>query len=313
MSSAIIDLKKFAQACDARLLEQLNLWAEHLALIKKYSNHTISAYLIDISFLIEFIYDKKNEKIGLKDLEKLSKQDFRDFLSACVEAKKSARTNARIISSIKNFFGFLADNKILQNSHAQNLRSPKLKKLLPKALNEADSFKMLDAIAQDSEWQGLRDEALLMLIYGCGLRISEALNLKPADVAADEIRVTGKGKKQRNLPLLKIVRLSLQKYLQACPYELEAEFLFFGARGKKLSAAIFQKRLRDLRRKLGVAETATPHSFRHSFATHLLGRGADLREIQELLGHASLSTTQIYTKVDTARLKEAYKDAHPLA
>ena len=179
--------------------------------------------------------------------------------------------------------------------------------------DESQLDALFDAIMahHDEPWLNSRNHALCLLLYGCGLRISEALSLRPTDVMGEHVRVLGKGKKHRDVPLLPMVQHALQEYIAQCPFITETGPLFFGARGKPLQPAVFQRFLQSMRRELNLPETLSPHALRHAFATHLLSNGADLRDIQELLGHASLSTTQRYTKVDVARLMSAYNNAHP--
>jgi integrase/recombinase XerC len=194
---------------------------------------------------------------------------------------------------------------------------PKTSRRLPRPVTEIQAQEMLSLAADslDDSWIGLRDEALFTVLYGAGLRIGEALALTRDDIMRQSrITVTGKGNKQRNVPLLPVVRLSVEKYLAACPYALKGDKpVFVGARGEKLNPAVAERSLRSLRRQLGLPDSVTPHALRHSFATHLLASGADLRSLQELLGHSSLSTTQLYTKVDAQQLSNVYRAAHPRA
>jgi integrase/recombinase XerC len=219
---------------------------------------------------------------------------------------------------VRGFFRHLEKGGVLENPAVHHVRTPKLPKSLPKALSEDQSLASLAGVGANhkEEWVTLRDVALLTLIYGCGLRIGEALALTPAQLpeGALALTLTGKGNKQRMVPILPQVHEAIAAYKKACPFALAPkEPLFKGARGKKLQPAIFQKEIRQLRSALGLPDSATPHAFRHSFATHLLAGGGDLRTIQELLGHADLSTTQRYTKVDHERLLSAYQKAHPRA
>jgi integrase/recombinase XerC len=218
---------------------------------------------------------------------------------------------------VRNFFRWLDRTGQLHNGAIEFLRLPKLAKRLPRPVSErdADAIVTLAKDAPGEDWIGKRDEALFTLLYGAGLRIGEALGLTHADLAQKErITVTGKGSKQRSVPLLPIVRESLERYLAECPYAAKPSSpIFVGVRGEKLNPAIAQRHLRELRRQLNLPDSVTPHALRHSFATHLLADGADLRSLQELLGHSSLSTTQLYTKIEDEKLMATYRAAHPRA
>ena len=225
------------------------------------------------------------------------------------------------MSTLRNFFKFIERQGLVENAAIGGIRTPKVPRSVPKALDEVDALETVSVIEDLSEepWIGKRDAAVLFLLYGCGLRIDEALGLdrdqvaEPGD-AMDTIVVTGKGDKQRLVPVLPVVTKALGDYIDACPHDLALDGpLFVGKRGKRLSARMIQRQMGRVRALLGLPETATPHALRHSFATHLLAGGGDLRTIQELLGHASLSTTQRYTEVDAGRLKSVYDGAHPRA
>lgn len=290
-------------------------WEGWLTDVKRASRHTIVSYQNDLSQFFGFLSEHLGGKVTVKNLEALEPRDFRAWLASRL-GEFEATSTARALSTVKSFFRWLEKQGRLKNESVFHIRSPKLKKSLPKALAEEQSKAALKAIGSQhkDEWLNKRDLALLTLIYGCGLRISEALSLRPADVTGDSIVITGKGNKQRAVPVLPVVKAAIADYLSACPYNPSPTTpLFLGKRGKKLDPAIFQRELRLLRRAIGLPESATPHAFRHSFATHLLSAGGDLRSIQELLGHASLSTTQRYTHVDKDRLMKAYKNAHPRA
>jgi integrase/recombinase XerC len=249
-------------------------------------------------------------------LQQLETRDIRAWLASRSQCFEAAST-ARALSTVKSFFRYLEKQEQVKNAAIFNIRGPRLKKALPRALAEGQAAEALQSIGQqhEEEWVNKRDVALLVLIYGCGLRISEALSLRCQDVPqGDVLTITGKGNKQRQVPVLPAVKEAIQQYIASCPYPFTPlSPLFLGKRGKALDPAIFQLQLRKLRAALNLPESTTPHAFRHSFATHLLSAGGDLRSIQELLGHASLSTTQRYTHVDKARLLKAYKGAHPRA
>lgn len=300
----------------------IDQWESWLADIKHASRHTVISYQNDLSNFLVFLAGHSGGKIGFPQLVELESKDIRAWLASrsipvSGEKKYEASSNARALSTIKNFFRYLEKQGKIKNSAIYHIRSPKIKKSLPHALNEQQAADALTGIAlQNSEnWVNARNTALLLLIYGCGLRIGEALSLKYGDIpTGGSLIVTGKGNKQRKLPVLPVVHAAIDEYVAACPYSFSQDSpLFLGLRGKALDAGIFQRQLRALRAGLNLPENTTPHAFRHSFATHLLSAGADLRSIQELLGHVSLSTTQRYTHVDKNRLLAAYKNAHPRA
>ncbi|MEK6747085.1 MAG: tyrosine recombinase XerC [Pseudomonadota bacterium] len=300
------------------IMEQWEIW---LAGVKIFSNHTVISYKNDLSNFLIFMAGHLGDKVGLPELAAIEHKDIRAWLAsramADEEKKYEASSNARALSTIKNFFRYLEKQGKSKNAAILHIRAPKIKKSLPRALSEEQAKDAVAGIISDNSesWVNARDTALLMLIYGCGLRIGEALSLNYSDIPRGEsLVVTGKGNKQRKLPVLPIVRAAIEEYVAQCPYDFNADSpLFWGLRGKALDAGIFQRQLRNLRAKLNLPDTTTPHAFRHSFATHLLSAGGDLRSIQELLGHASLSTTQRYTHVDKNRLMAAYKNAHPRA
>jgi integrase/recombinase XerC len=242
--------------------------------------------------------------------------DFRAFL-ASEQARGRAKTSvARSLSVVRNFLRFLSRRGLAENAAIGSVRTPKLPKSIPKALSVPDASDMLDAAELEGRepWYGARDAALLALLYGAGLRLGEALSLtrREAPVKEGPLTVTGKGRKSRVVPILPRVAEAVAAYLDACPWKLSADSpLFLGARGGPLHPRLVQGVVARLRRGMGLPETATPHALRHSFATHLLAEGVDLRAIQELLGHASLATTQRYTKVDLTRLLEIHRAAHP--
>lgn len=300
------------------LFAVIGQWESCLTDLKNYSHYTLISYKNDLSNFLIFISEHLGGKIGFAELRGLESKDIRSWLARRVMEKKyEASSNARALSTIKSFFHYLEKQGKCKNADVYHIRAPKIKKSLPRALDEQQAADALDGIVlQNSEsWVNARDVALLLLIYGCGLRIGEALSLKYNDAPKGEsLVVTGKGNKQRKLPVLPIVRTAIDEYIGQCPHKfLPDSPLFWGLRGKALDAGIFQRQLRHLRAKLNLPETTTPHAFRHSFATHLLSAGGDLRSIQELLGHVSLSTTQRYTHIDKTRLLAAYKNAHPRA
>ena len=300
------------------LAEIVAQWESWMADLKKSSLHTVVSYKNDLTNFFVFLSGHLGAKVGLGELSKLDNKDIRAWLSArAMEKKYEASSNARALSTVKNFFRYLEKQGRCKNPAVLHIRAPKIKKSLPRALDEKQAAEAVIHISElhNESWVNARDTALLLLIYGCGLRIGEAMSLKYSDIGKDDgIIVTGKGNKQRKLPLLPVVRAAIMEYIEACPHAFEKDSpLFWGLRGDALDAGVFQRQLRNLRAKLNLPDSTTPHAFRHSFATHLLSSGADLRSIQELLGHVSLSTTQRYTHVDKNRLMAAYKNAHPRA
>lgn len=304
------------------LSDALVKWTGWLTGIRRVSDHTLTAYQQDISHFIHFLTRHQGEEIAsLHSLAALEPADIRAWLAARIGQGMSAASNARALSALKNLARFLHKEYGVECASIMGFRGPKQKKPLPKALTEADSLAALEHIGDlhPEPWVAKRDWALLTLIYGCGLRISEALSLTCKDINQSNggLRIRGKGRKERIVPVLPAVISAVQDYLALCPYLRGAEKsdtpLFLGLRGAPLAPAVFQRQIQQLRRYLGLPESVTPHAFRHSFATHLLAGGGDLRAIQELLGHESLITTQRYTHVDAARLMEAYRNAHPKA
>lgn len=300
------------------LQHALTLWHDWLSHVRRVSTHTITAYHNDVVAFISFFSAHRGEMIGLHHLGNASIQEFRAWLAMRSTQRYSKPSTARALSSLRHFYRYLEREHALHHEAIFNIKLPKLDKALPKALTDHQSLQSVDLIGtlQRDDWVGLRDTALLLLIYGCGLRISEALGVRGCDMDRNQqsLRVMGKGRKQRELPLLPMVITAIDDYLHACPHAISANApLFVGVRGAPLRPELFQKQIRQMRGLAGLPNSATPHAFRHSFATHLLAQGADLRDIQELLGHESLSTTQRYTHIDHARLMEAYASAHPLS
>jgi integrase/recombinase XerC len=260
--------------------------------------------------------DHLGEAPTIASLEDLATADFRAFLAKRRAGGAESRTLARQLSAIRSFFRYGERNGLFRNSALSALRSPKLPHSLPKPLSieQAARVARADVLAMDEtpKWILARDTAVLTLLYACGLRISEALGLTLRGSRADPLIITGKGNKTRVVPMLKQARAAIEAYVGLCPIPLkENEPLFRGIKGGPLDARLIQLLIERMRGALSLPDTATPHALRHSFATHLLGNGADLRIIQELLGHASLASTQIYTEVDRAHLLEQYRKAHP--
>jgi integrase/recombinase XerC len=291
-------------------------WLQHE---RRASAHTLDAYRRDLTRFLSFLAGHLGELPSLADLAALRTADFRAWLAARAADGLSRSSSARGLSVVRGFFRWLARAGLVDNPALAALRTPKVPRAVPRALTPDDAEEVLDLPEElaRAPWVGKRDAAVLMLLYGCGLRVGEALSLSRAEAprtGQDMLRVTGKGNKVRLVPLLPVVTAAVEDYLAACPFRLAADGpLFVGARGKRLGARRVQARLAEIRGWLGLPAGATPHALRHSFATHLLAGGGDLRAIQELLGHASLSTTQRYTEVDAAALLQVYARAHPRA
>jgi integrase/recombinase XerC len=294
-------------------------WLRYLGAERRMSPKTIEAYRRDVLQFLAFLADHLGGAPSLKALAALSPADVRAFLAARRAAGIGSRSLMRTLAGVRALARFLERSGKGKVGALTAVRTPKIAKTLPRPLPVAAAKRMTDPELRAGEprepWIFARDAAVLALLYGCGLRIAEALGLTRAEFGArDTLTVTGKGRKQRMVPLLPQVAKLVADYVALCPYDLPGQGpLFVGAKGGPLSARVVQLAMARLRGALGLPDTATPHALRHSFATHLLARGGDLRSIQELLGHASLATTQIYTAVDAERLIEAYRSAHPRA
>ena len=303
-----------AEPALVRAAEDWRAWLRHE---RRSSAHTLAAYGRDLAAFFAFLAGHLGYPPGLSDLGKLKPADFRAYLAAREGRGQARASTARNMSSVRGFFRFLDKRGHVRSAAIGAVGSPRAQKSVPRALGETDALEAMSAVGDLSAepWLAARDVALLMLLYGCGLRIGEALALDRADVPqGDVLVVTGKGRKQRLLPVLPAVKRALADYLAICPHAGDGDDpLFVGARGERLNPGVVQRQVRRLRVQLGLPETATPHAFRHSLATHLLAGGGDLRTVQELLGHASLSTTQRYTDVDAARLEAVHRRAHPRA
>jgi integrase/recombinase XerC len=314
--------KETPVAFAADVAAELAHWLTHLGAERRMSPKTLEAYQRDVGQFLAFMAGHQGSALSLKALAKLTPQDVRAFMAARRACGISGRSLMRGLAGARSFARFLERNGKGKVAALAAVRAPKVSKTLPKPLAATAARRMTETDMRAGEerapWIFARDAAVLALLYGSGLRISEALSLKPTDVASAEkshaLTVLGKGGKTRMVPVLPQVLQVIADYMKLCPYDLPAnEPLFVGARGGPLSPRILQLTMERLRGALGLPDTATPHALRHSFATHLLARGGDLRAIQELLGHASLSTTQIYTAVDAERLMDVYKSAHPRA
>ena len=282
------------------------------------SRHTVEAYLRDVTQFIAFLAEHSGQEVSPASFDTLKAMDVRSFLARRrnVEATQS-RSLARSLSGLRSFTLYLLEKNYPVSAAFKIVRSPRIPKSLPRPMSQSDALQMI-ALAGDMSshpWENLRNQALLVLIYGCGLRISEALNLSYGDRPKPDnisVRITGKGKKQRDAPILPLIENAIQQYIQAAPFDFKDDDpLFRGVRGGRFSARQVQMIVEKCRRSMGLPDTVTPHAFRHSFATHLLAAGGDLRTIQELLGHTSLSSTQIYTEIEDTELGRIYKNAHP--
>lgn len=293
-------------------------WLQHLGEDTGCSAHTLDAYGRDVRQFLGWLKRDLGRPAGVDDLASLDVRRFRAYLAARRRAKLGDRSLARSTSSLRTFFRWLEAQDILRNRALLQIARPKVPHGIPKPLTiEKATAVIEDAAGADTDWMAARDTAVLLLLYGSGLRISEALGVTLRDAPVqgrDVLRVIGKGSKERMVPVLPVTQKAVARYVELCPFPLAPdEPLFRGARGGPLDARTIQRAMEAMRHALGLPKTATPHALRHSFATHLLSAGADLRQIQELLGHASLSTTQLYTEVDRERLLAVYEQAHPRA
>jgi integrase/recombinase XerC len=317
-ATAVPDLT-FAASEVAR---ELTRWRAHLSAERRLSPKTVEAYERDVRQFLAFLSGHFGNRVALSALSRLKTLDVRAFMAARRSDGVGSRSLMRMLAGVRSFARFLERNGKGKVGALSAVRTPKVAKTLPKPLAIAAAKRIADTDLRAGEerdpWILVRDAAVLALLYGSGLRLSEALALRRRDMPApgggDVITVTGKGNKPRMVPVLAQVTRLTAEYVALCPYDLPTEGpLFVGTKGGALSPRVVQLAMARLRGALGLPETATPHALRHSFATHLLARGGDLRAIQELLGHASLSTTQMYTAVDAERLMEVYRNAHPRA
>jgi len=296
--------------CDNYINKIYDLYFDYLYKEKKYSVNTILAYQNDIDNFINYIYNISKKIVDKNFIEKLELNDFRQWLSERLNNHIN-NSNARAISSLKSLFIFWNENKYILNNKIAKIKTPKISKPLPRAVEFTDIQKIIATIEnfQQEQWQNKRDLAILFVVFGCGLRISEALSITKITLANQQnIIIKGKGNKQRIIPLLPIIKERIDDYLAICPFSLKNEDPIFVSNNNKLyHRSNFAKIISNIRKQLNLSEDITPHSFRHAFATELLKENVDLRTIQELLGHASLSTTQRYTKVDQKRLLEDVK------
>jgi integrase/recombinase XerC len=306
-----------ALAISPQARDALAQWLQHLKALDGAADNTITAYGRDVSAYLAFLAQHRGGTEGMAQIVAMTAQDLRAWMAHERGRGVSARSLARSLSAVKGFTRWAADRAGGDATTILSARGPKFRRKLPRPLTEDGARGMIDMVGEQavSDWIAARDVAVVTLLYGCGLRISEALGLTGADhPLADVLRIMGKGGKERLVPVLPAARAAVADYVRLCPFDLDAKgALFRGARGGALNPRLIALAMERARLHLGLPATATPHAMRHSFATHLLSAGGDLRAIQELLGHASLSTTQGYTAVDAARLMEVYEKAHPRA
>jgi integrase/recombinase XerC len=293
-------------------------WLLHLEHERGATQNTLEAYARDLGQFLAWLKGDLGHAPCLADLARLDARRFRAFMAARRRTGMASRSLARTMSALRVFFRWLEAQEIAKNRSLLQVAMPKVPHGIPKPLTVEKAAAVVDGGAgAEPDWVMARDSAVLLLLYGSGLRISEALELQRRDAPLEDrdvLRITGKGNKERLVPVLPVTQAAIARYIKLCPYTLATGGpLFLGAKGGRLSPRIVQLLMERMREGLGLPHTATPHALRHSFATHLLARGGDLRAIQELLGHASLSTTQIYTGVDSERLIEVYRSAHPRA
>lgn len=316
MSTTADDIAELELPLGADLERAVAAWLAHLRHERGHADKTLEAYDRDVRQFLAFLARDLGHPPCLADLARLDLKVFRGFLASRRRTGTVSRSLARSLSALRQLFRWLEAKDIVENRAILKLAMPKVPHSVPKPLTVAKAAEVVEARGEaELDWVNARDVAVLLLLYGCGLRIAEALSLKTKDaptVERDVHRVVGKGEKERLVPVLPIVRQAIARYRELCPYQLEPDApIFRGAKGGPLSPRIIQLAMQRLRGELGLPATATPHALRHSFATHLLSAGGDLRQIQELLGHASLSTTQAYTEVDRERLLAVYDAAHP--
>ena len=311
------EYKSLSETSDEKVVKSVQNWLNCLQFERRLSDKTGEAYGIDIREFLSFVADYEKRKVSLAVLKQMQVSDFRAFLVWQTEHNKTRSSIARSMSAVRNFFKYLSRQNILENKAVLAVRAARRAKILPHPLTISDAERFLKAAEEMNKksWEAKRDVALYTLLYGGGLRISEALSLNVRDfpLSADAMTIKGKGNKERLIPLLPAVVRAVKTYLKANPYLGDDAPLFVGARGERMNAGVVQRNVRTIRRYLNLPDTVTPHALRHSFATHLLQGGGDLRTLQELLGHSSLSATQRYTEVTTEQLKEVYRHAHPRA
>ena len=290
------------------LVKLINNWQLHLSNRKKLAEHTISAYLLDLHSFLKFLQIYKNKEVSVTTIKKLSLEDIRAFLSEKSNKDHTAKSRSRYISSLKNFLNFLSEEKNFAFSFLANIAHPKIPDSLPKAINLNEIETILGDLKNSNLWSDYRDFTIIYILYLTGLRISEILSITQNNIIDNSLLIKGKGGKERIVPLLTEGQKILQKYIKKQPFSLtKNEAIFRGIKGGILNPRLIQRKLKSLREQYLLPSFTTPHSLRHSFATHMLEGGANLREIQEILGHTNLNTTEKYTKVSKQKLLEQYK------
>ena len=313
--SSIINILDDPACNDPELRQSVYKWCHWLSYERRYSSHTVDSYIRDMKYFLRFFCNHFGTHPTLNDIQNLQASDFRAWLANSAQKRcLKKKTIARALSVVRGFFEWLELNNLGGNASIKLLRAPKIPHNTPKPLTAKSAINTVEIIKNDTAnpWVAARDTAIFLLLYGAGLRISEALGiLVKAAPTGDNITIFGKGQKERTVPILPVIKLAISRYLEICPFSLSPEdILFRGVRGGALSPRVIQKKMQSLRAQLDLPDSATPHALRHSFATHLLTNGGDLRSIQELLGHSSLSTTQIYTEVDESHIIKQYH-SHP--
>ena len=297
-----------------KLNDLVEEWKLYNINLRNFSENSIKAYSFDLKNFLHFSF-QESEDILKSDLSNISSHTIRLWILSLRNKSIKASSLSRKISSLKNFFHWLENTHNIFNSAISRLESPKKDKNLPRPLTINDIKRLFSAFEnkKEDQWIISRNQAIFLLLYTCGLRISEALDLKANSLPLNtSIFVKGKGKKERMVPILNITNQAIEKYKDQCPFpNSSSKYVFLGVRGKRMSARSFQKALERARNSIGLPSSSTPHSLRHSYATHLLNSGTDLRSIQKLLGHSALSSTQIYTQVEQKRLLQVYKSTHP--
>ncbi|NOU04575.1 MAG: tyrosine recombinase XerC [Hyphomicrobiaceae bacterium] len=324
MTTPVTPLFSFAAGARVPLQDDFariaDAWLQHLCFERGLADHSIEAYARDLRDFVEWVGATSGSLVGVsvECLERVDARVVRGFLASRRRHGAGSRSLARTLSSLRTFFRWLEATEVLKNRTLLQMKSPKVPHSVPKPLPVEKARAVVEpAMAGGLDWVVARDAAVMLLLYGSGLRLSEALGLTLSEAplpGRDTLVIRGKGEKERLVPVLPIAQAAVQRYIELCPYPIAGdEPMFRGAKGGVLSPRIIQLAIERMRPELGLADTATPHALRHSFATHLLSAGADLRQIQELLGHASLSTTQVYTEVDRDRLIHIHETYHPRA
>ncbi len=292
---------------------QIKEWISWIKNERRLSIKTTSSYGVDVNSMIDFLNDYYNEEISPNIIENLDEDDLSAWFYNRLKKGVSHRSNARALSSLKSFLSFMILKNKIKNSQILKIKGPRFLQSLPRPLSKNQILKIIDEIKNEKiRWIKIRNLSAIILMWGYGLRISEVINLKLTDITSDELRILGKGNKIRMIPISKEITDFIKTMIEESPFNFNSnDFIFIGKKGGKLKAEILQRLIREIRKKIILPDNTTPHSFRHTFATELLSNFADLRSIQELLGHASLSTTQKYTSVNTDHIRKVLEKSHP--